>query len=102
MPGAFAARAGLAVAGLSRWLGRGDGTVIGGRVTMLLDRDALAHLGADRWIGLVSGTNGKTTTTRLLTAALATAGPVVTNPQGSNLPPGLVAGLSRAAPGAAA
>ena len=98
----LARRVGLAVAGLSRRLGRGDGTVIGGRVSLLVDRDALAHLGAGRWVSLVSGTNGKTTTTRLLTAALATAGPVTTNPPGSNLPPGLVAGLSRAAPGAAA
>jgi UDP-N-acetylmuramyl tripeptide synthase len=87
---------GAATAGLSRWLGRGDGTVIGGRVTLALDRRALARLGAGQWVALVSGTNGKTTTTRLLTGALATLGPVVTNPQGSNLPPGLVAGLARA------
>lgn len=98
----LAARAGRVTAGLSRRLGRGDGTVIGGRVSLLLDPQALTHLGAGRWVGLVSGTNGKTTTTRLLTAALGTAGPVVTNPQGSNLPPGLVAGLSRAEPGTAA
>jgi len=97
-----AARAGLAAAALSRRLGRGEGTVIGGRVSLLVDPRALSHLGAGRWVALVSGTNGKTTTTRLLTAALAVAGPVATNPQGSNLPPGLVAGLSRAAPGSAA
>jgi len=97
-----AAWAGRVTAALSRRLGRGDGTVIGGRVSLLVDPHALAHLGAGRWVGLVSGTNGKTTTTRLLTAALGTIGPVVTNPQGSNLPPGLVAGLSGAAPGAAA
>jgi UDP-N-acetylmuramyl tripeptide synthase len=96
------AAAGRTVAALSRVLGRGDGTVIGGRVTILVDPNALARLGAGRWVGLVSGTNGKTTTTRLLTAALATRGPVVTNPQGSNLLPGLVAGLSRSAQNAAA
>jgi lipid II isoglutaminyl synthase (glutamine-hydrolysing) len=95
---ALAARAGMATAALSRGLGRGDGTVIGGRVSLLLDPRALARLGAGRWVGLVSGTNGKTTTTRYLAAALGTLGPVVTNPQGSNLPPGLVAGLSRSAP----
>ena len=99
---AVAARAGALAAGVSRRLGRGDGTVIGGRVSLIVDREALTHLGASRWTGLVSGTNGKTTTTRLLTAALGTLGPVVTNPQGSNLPPGLVAGLSRAAPGTTA
>ena len=99
---AVAAGAGRAVAALSRTLGRGDGTVIGGRATLLVDPDALARLGAGRWVGLVSGTNGKTTTTRLLTAALATQGPVITNPQGSNLMPGLVAGLSRPGPRGAA
>ena len=99
---AVAARAGVAAAALSRRLGRGDGTVIGGRVSLLLDPDALRHLSAAHRLSLVSGTNGKTTTTRLLTAALATAGPTVTNPQGSNLPPGLDAGLAQAPEGAAA
>src|SRR5579871_3115942 len=97
-----AAHAGTFTAALSRRLGRGDGTVIGGRVSLLLDRDALARLGAGHRVSLVSGTNGKTTTTRLLAAALGTAGPVVINPQGSNLPPGLVAGLATARPGDAA
>ncbi|GAC1594824.1 MAG: MurT ligase domain-containing protein [Acidimicrobiales bacterium] len=99
---ALAARTGMAAAAVSRRLGRGDGTVIGGRVTLLVDPGALANLGRGRWSALVSGTNGKTTTTRLLRAALATAGDVVTNPQGSNLPPGLVAGLSRSAAGTTA
>ena len=76
--------------------------MVGGRIALMVDPRALAHLSAGRWIALVSGTNGKTTTTRLLTAALATAGPVLTNPQGSNLPPGLVTGLGTAAPNAAA
>ena len=92
----LAARLGRGAAELSRRVGRGDGTVIGGRLTLLADPRALSRLAAGRWTALVSGTNGKTTTTRLLVAALATRGPVVTNPQGSNLPPGLVAGLSRA------
>jgi UDP-N-acetylmuramyl tripeptide synthase len=97
-----AAHAGSLTAALSRRLGRGDGTVIGGRVSLLVDPDALARLGAGHRVSLVSGTNGKTTTTRLLAAALGTAGPVVVNPQGSNLPPGLVAGLASAPLGAAA
>ena len=98
----LAARAGTFTAEVSRRLGRGEGTVIGGRVSLLVDPGALAHLGAGHRVSLVSGTNGKTTTTRLLAAALGTAGPVAINPQGSNLPPGLVAGLARAEPGAAA
>jgi lipid II isoglutaminyl synthase (glutamine-hydrolysing) len=43
----------------------------------------------------VSGTNGKTTTTALLAAALGTAGPVVTNMTGANLKAGIVSALAR-------
>lgn len=50
----------------------------------------------------MSGTNGKTTTTTLLRAALATAGPVASNFLGANLPPGLAAALAAASPGVAA
>ena len=97
-----AAVAGSVTARVSRVLGRGEGTVIGGRVSLWVDPHALGRLGAGHRVSLVSGTNGKTTTTRLLAAALAGAGPVVTNPQGSNLPPGLVSGLAGAPAGAAA
>ncbi|HUZ44750.1 MAG TPA: DUF1727 domain-containing protein [Acidimicrobiales bacterium] len=83
----------------SRLAGRGGGGVIGGRVTLLVDPDALARLARGRRSVLVSGTNGKTTTTRLLAAALATAGPTATNSGGANLPYGLVAALSSAPPG---
>jgi UDP-N-acetylmuramyl tripeptide synthase len=76
--------------------------VIGGRVILAIDPSAVRRLTGGRTVALVSGTNGKTTTTRLLTAALAAAGPAVTNPQGSNLPPGIVAGLGGAPPGARA
>ncbi|HVM67457.1 MAG TPA: hypothetical protein VMU14_21475, partial [Acidimicrobiales bacterium] len=65
-----AAQAGRLTAALSRRAGRGDGTVIGGRVSLLVDPGALARLGAGHRVSLVSGTNGKTTTTRLLAAAL--------------------------------
>lgn len=53
-------------------------------------------------MALVSGTNGKTTTTSLLAAALGTSGSVVTNVQGANLPPGLAAALAAGVPGAPA
>ncbi|HMC43260.1 MAG TPA: MurT ligase domain-containing protein [Acidimicrobiales bacterium] len=92
----MAAGVGGLVGALSRRVGAGSGTVIGGRVTLALDRAALARLARDRPVGLVSGTNGKTTTTQLLTAALAAAGPACTNIGGANLPPGLVAALSAA------
>jgi UDP-N-acetylmuramyl tripeptide synthase len=96
----LAARAGAAVGALSRHLGRGTGSVIGGRVLLAIDPRALSKLGAGRRIALVSGTNGKTTTTTLLRAALATRGPVVSNTLGANLPPGLAAVLAAAPPDA--
>jgi UDP-N-acetylmuramyl tripeptide synthase len=92
----LAARAGAAVGALSRRLGRGTGSVIGGRVLLAVDPRALSTLAAGRSIALVSGTNGKTTTTTLLRAALATRGPVVSNTLGANLPPGLAAVLAAA------
>ena len=66
---------------------------------LLLDPAALVRLAAGRRIVLVSGTNGKTTTTSLLNAALATRGPVVSNALGANLPPGVTAALAAAPPG---
>lgn len=89
-----AARVGLTVSGVSRRLGRGGGSVIGGRAILAADPQALARLSAGRSIALVSGTNGKTTTTSLLVAALGGAGSVVTNLLGANLPPGVAAALA--------
>jgi UDP-N-acetylmuramyl tripeptide synthase len=93
---------GGATAGLSRRLGRGGGSVVGGRAILAVDPDALRRLAAGRTVALVSGTNGKTTTTTLLRAALTTAGPVASNVLGANLPPGLAAALASAPPGVAA
>ena len=96
----LAARLGGAVGALSRQLGRGTGSVIGGRALLAIDPQALPRLAAGRGVALVSGTNGKTTTTTLLRAALATRGPVISNTLGANLPPGLAAVLAAAPPGA--
>ncbi len=95
-----AALAGRMVAEVSRRAGAGEGSVIGGRVTLALDPRALELMAAGHQVALVSGTNGKTTTTRLLAAALATRGPVSSNSAGANLLPGLVSALSWERPGA--
>lgn len=92
---AFARTAGSLAAGLSRRTGRGDGTTVGGRVTLMLDPGALAHAAAGREFALVSGTNGKTTTRALLVAALSTRGSVVSNSGGANMAAGLTAALAR-------
>lgn len=81
---------------LSRAAGRGDGSVIGGRIGLLIDPELLRNLAAGRQVALVSGTNGKTTTTRLATAALGVLGPVATNSFGANMPTGHTSALARA------
>jgi len=98
-----AASLGDAISRLSRRLGRGTGSVVGGWAILAIDPDALRRLAAGHSIALVTGTNGKTTTTSLLRAALsAGGGQVVSNVQGANLPPGLAMALARGAPGAPA
>jgi UDP-N-acetylmuramyl tripeptide synthase len=91
--------AGRTVAGASKLARLGTGSVIGGRLSLAIDHDLLGRLTAGREIALVSATNGKTTTTRLLAAALATRTPVVSNAHGANMAPGLVAALGGAGPG---
>ncbi|MEO3779924.1 MurT ligase domain-containing protein [Micromonospora sp. B11E3] len=83
-------------AALSRAAGRGDGSVIGGWIGLKIDPDLLAHLSAGRAIALVSGTNGKTTTTRLAAAAVGVLGRVATNSFGANMPTGHTSALAKA------
>jgi lipid II isoglutaminyl synthase (glutamine-hydrolysing) len=68
--------------------------MIGGLIAMTLDRSILRQLGAGRRTVVVTGTNGKSTTTRMTAAALATLGPVASNSEGANMDAGLVAALA--------
>ncbi|MHB8342084.1 MAG: DUF1727 domain-containing protein [Mycobacteriales bacterium] len=77
----------------SRTLRRGSGEVIGGTLALALAPDLLRELGNGRAIACVSGTNGKTTTTRLLATALESRGPVVSNGGGANMTAGVAAAL---------
>lgn len=79
----------------SRRLGRGSGEMIGGKLALRVAPHALAEVAAGRASACVSGTNGKTTTTRLLARALATAGPTASNGGGANMTPGVLAALAR-------
>jgi UDP-N-acetylmuramyl tripeptide synthase len=98
----LAVAAGRAVAGASKLVHFGSGSVIGGRAALLVDPDLLRQLTRRREVVIVSATNGKTTTTRLLGAALGTSRPVVSNSLGANMTPGIVAALGAADPGATA
>ena len=91
----LASALGRTAATLSRVTGRGDGSVIGGRVGLMLEPDLLRKLAADRKLVLISATNGKTTTTRLITSELQELGEVATNAFGANMPAGHVSALSQ-------
>ncbi len=92
-----------AVNALSRHAGAGSGTVAGGNVGLALDPLLLERLAAGRPMALVSGTNGKTTTTRLLAVAIEGAlGRAATNATGSNMPAGHVTALAATPQGAPA
>ena len=91
-------RCALALGSTARWAsrvtGRGAGAMIGGLVAMTLDPTLLRQLGTGRLTAVVTGTNGKSTTTRMVAAALRTMGPVATNAEGANMDAGLVAALA--------
>jgi lipid II isoglutaminyl synthase (glutamine-hydrolysing) len=87
------------VSELSRLARRGEGSVIGGKVALWVDRGLAARLAAPMTVALVSGTNGKTTTTTLLALGLAASATTATNRQGANLTSG-VTGALLAAPDA--
>jgi len=70
--------------------------MIGGLVAMTLDKSLLGQLGEGKRSVVVTGTNGKSTTTRMTAAALATIGPVATNAEGANMDAGLIAALANA------
>ncbi len=93
---ATAVNAGKAVRSVSRALGRGGGTALPGRVATRIDPNLVSTLARSLPNGcvLVTGTNGKTTTTRILAEAARAAGlQVVTNPEGANMISGIATAL---------
>ena len=74
---------------LSLRLGRGHGTVIGGRVALAIYPRLLGELALGRSVTVITGTNGKTTTTRLVAEALRATHDVAAT-RGANLPSGQV------------
>ncbi len=90
----LALAAGSLAAMLSRAAGRGAGGMIGGKVTLALQPTALADLTRSMKTVVVTGTNGKTTTTAMLSRAIGTLGQVASNRGGANMTAGLVAALT--------
>jgi len=88
--------AGRAAGWASKVSGRGAGTQVSGRVMLAIAPHLLADVAAGRRVAIVSATNGKTTTTRLLAEALRACGvDVVSNHTGANMPAGVAAALGR-------
>jgi len=94
--------AGKATAALSRISGRGGGTTLPGDVARLIDPHVLRKLSSDLKFGsiVITGTNGKTTTARLISWLLEGAGHrVVANRSGANLIFGVTAATLKSAGG---
>lgn len=67
--------------------------MIGGMIARAIDPDIMASLSGGRPAVLVTGTNGKSTTTRMLAAAVGTNYTVATNGGGDNMDAGIVSAL---------
>lgn len=74
---------------------RRSGETIPGKVLLTLYPKALIALSKNRKIVLVSGTNGKTSTTRALAQLISQCGTTVTNNSGSNLDRGSATALMK-------
>ncbi|MDN6646933.1 Mur ligase family protein [Corynebacterium flavescens] len=77
----------------SRATGRGSGGMIGGLIAGAIDPTIMAQLGRGRPAVLVTGTNGKSTTTRMLAAAVRSTYRVATNDGGDNMDAGIISAL---------
>ena len=96
----LATTVGGAAATVSRLAGRATARSSAASSACASSPDLLSLLAAGRQVVLVTGTNGKTTTTRLITAALPrSASEIASNIYGANMEAGLTSALSRA-PGA--
>lgn len=90
---ALATTAAQAATTASRATGRGAGGMIGGLIAGAIDPNIMASLAGGRPAVLVTGTNGKSTTTRMLASALRTTYTVATNDGGDNMDAGIISAL---------
>ena len=78
-----------------RRLGRG-GTNLPGKIALRIDPDILGELSRGVKVTVVTGTNGKTTTARMIEQAFADAGlKYFSNKSGANLLTGIIAVFSQ-------
>ena len=81
---------------LSRALGRGNGIVIAGRLILKFAPNAVEKIARNKRVVLISGTNGKSTTSKLIAEALRTKFSIAHNHTGANLFSGIAAALGAA------
>ena len=82
-----------ALGALSRALGKGNGIMVAGRLILKFAPNAVEKLSANKRVVLISGTNGKSTTAKLIAEALRTKYSVAHNHTGANLFAGVAAAL---------
>ena len=68
--------------------------MIGGLIAAKIDPSIMQRLGAGKRTVVVTGTNGKSTTTKMTTAALGTLGDVISQADGANMDAGIIATLT--------
>ena len=82
-----------ALGALSRALGQGNGIVIAGRFILKFAPSAVEKISRGKRVVLIAGTNGKSTTSKLIAEALRTKYSIAHNHTGANLFSGIAAAL---------
>ena len=77
----------------SQKTGRGAGGMIGGLIAGFIDPSLMENLAGGRPVTIITGTNGKSTTTRMVAAAERTRFSVCTNSGGDNMDAGIISAL---------
>jgi len=95
---AAAIKAAHSVGSLSRAILGKSGETISGRVVLSLYPNSIKLLSTEKQVLLVSGTNGKTSTTKSLAQIVSSLGKVASNTTGSNLDWGVANALMNRAP----
>ena len=93
----FAIAVARSASATSKLLGH-KGETLPGRILLAIEPEAISLLAQGKEVILVSGTNGKTSTTKAVTTIISQLGPVATSGSGSNLAWGAANALMSPAP----
>jgi UDP-N-acetylmuramyl tripeptide synthase len=93
----FAIAVAKSASAASKWIGN-KGETLPGRILLAIEPEAISLLAAGKEVILISGTNGKTSTTRAVASIVSQLGEVATSGSGSNLAWGAANALMSPAP----